>query len=173
MHSEEKRMYQVGEYVLYGIHGVCKITGTQQRVIDRKAREYLVLEPVAKNDTLFFFPTDNPTAMGKLKPLLSEKDIRNLLTSDTVRSDCWIPEENLRKLRYRNLVASCDRTELLQMVGSLYRHQETQSASGKKIHQCDENFLKDAEKILTSEICFVLQIPESGAKDYLRKTMMK
>ena len=38
-------MYQVGEKVVYGIHGVCRVADLEERIIDRKHLTYLVLAP--------------------------------------------------------------------------------------------------------------------------------
>ena len=60
-------MYQIGEVVLYGIHGVCRVVDTEERVLDRKKVAYLVLEPLEQNGARFFVPSHNPAAMAKLR----------------------------------------------------------------------------------------------------------
>lgn len=164
-------MYQSGEYVLYGIHGVCRVVGTEKQLINRKRTEFLVLEPLAQNESRFYLPTQNPTAMGKLKAVLSREEMLELLSSEQIREDCWIREENQRKQYYRDLISSGDRTALLQMVSSLYRYKDEQMAAGRKFHQCDDNFLRDAEKLLSSEISLVMDFSPEEARDYLRSQL--
>lgn len=164
-------MYQSGEYVLYGIHGVCRVVGTEKQLINRKRTEFLVLEPLAQNESRFYLPTQNPTAMGKLKSVLSREEMLELLSSEQIREDCWIREENQRKQYYRDLISSGDRTALLQMVSSLYRYKDEQMAAGRKFHQCDDNFLRDAEKLLSSEISLVMDFSPEEARDYLRSQL--
>jgi len=69
------------------------------------------------------------------------------------------------------LISSCDRQRLSQMISSLYRYRKTQTAAGKKFHMCDENFLRDAEKILAGEIAWTLEIPSAEALKYLRNKL--
>lgn len=164
-------MYQSGAYVLYGIHGVCRVVGTEKQLINRKRTEFLVLEPLAQNESRFYLPTQNPTAMGKLKAVLSREEMLELLSSEQIRKDCWIREENQRKQYYRDLISSGDRTALLQMVSSLYRYKDEQMAAGRKFHQCDDNFLRDAEKLLSSEISLVMDFSPEEARDYLRSQL--
>lgn len=164
-------MYQSGAYVLYGIHGVCRVVGTEKQLINRKRTEFLVLEPLAQNESRFYLPTQNPTAMGKLKAVLSREEMLELLSSEQIREDCWIREENQRKQYYRDLISSGDRTALLQMVSSLYRYKDEQMAAGRKFHQCDDNFLRDAEKLLSSEISLVMDFSPEEARDYLRSQL--
>ena len=35
-------MFQIGDQVIYGIHGVCQVTGMEERSIDRKKVRYLI-----------------------------------------------------------------------------------------------------------------------------------
>ena len=84
------------------------------------------------------------------------------------RADGWVREENLRKQTYRELLGSGDRVRLMQMVRALYLHKDAQASAGKKIHMCDENFLRDAEKQLISEVCVVLNMEPDLAKQFLR-----
>jgi len=164
-------MYQVGERVVYGIHGVCRVVEEQKRIVDRKSITYLALESVAQAGARFFVPTHNAAAMAKVRAVMTDRELNDLLASDAVRADAWIRDENQRKQAYRALIAGCDRIQLTQMIHTLYRHKEYQLAAGKKVHLCDENFLRDAEKMLISEISVVLNLTAEEAKAYLRKKL--
>jgi len=91
-----------------------------------------------------------------------------LITSEKVRRDCWIRDEGQRKQTYRELISSGDREKLMAMVHTLYQHRAEQIASGRKIHLCDENFLRDAEKLLTGEIAVVMGFEVDEARQYVR-----
>lgn len=162
-------MYRSAEFVVYGVHGVCRVLGTEKQLVDRKRTEFLVLEPLAQSGSKFYLPVLNPTAMAKLKPVLTAQELTELLDSDQIREDCWIPDEGARKQAYRDLISSADRLKLLQMVTSLYRYRGQQEAAGRKFHLCDENFLRDAEKLLSSEISLVMDLPADQAREYLRR----
>ena len=164
-------MYQIGDWVLYGIHGVCHVIGTEKRLVNRKRTQYLVLEPLSQTESRFYLPTENPAAMSKLQPVLSRDDLAALICSEEVRQDVWIAEENLRKQRYRDLIGSGDRIGLLKMISSLYRYKAAQLSAGRKFHQSDDNFLRDAEKLLASEIALVMELTPEAARDYLREQL--
>lgn len=164
-------MYQNGDWVMYGIHGVCRVAGTEKQLVNRKRTEYLVLESLSQTESKFYLPTANPTAMAKIKAVLPAQELRDLLASEEIREDVWIQEENQRKQTYRDLISSGDRTALLKMVNTLYRYKAAQAAAGRKFHQCDDNFLRDAEKLLTSEIALVLEMSQEEARDYLRQQL--
>lgn len=164
-------MYQMGDQVVYGIHGVCSIVEEEKRVLDRKTVTYLVLEPVGQEGSRYLVPTHNEAAMSKLRPMLTPEELEELMRSEEVRQDGWIREENLRKNAYRELITSGDRAELLRMVNTLYRHKREQNAAGKKVHLADENFLRDAEKLLMGEVGIVMDMEPDQAKQYIRSKL--
>lgn len=164
-------MYQVGDQVVYSMHGVCCVLQEERKVIDRRTVTYLVLEPVGQTGARFLVPTHNAAAMGKIRPMLTKEEMDALLTSDAVRSDGWIRDENQRKQYYRELIGSGDRIKLARMVRTLYRHKSAQAAAGRKVHLCDDNFLRDAEKLLVSEAAVVLGFDQDRAKQYIRQKL--
>lgn len=161
-------MFEIGQWVMYGIHGVCRVAGTEKQLVNRKRSEFLVLEPLNKAESKFYLPLGNPAALAKLKPVLSEEELRALLNSPEVREDHWIDEESRRKMYYKDLITRGDRKEILQTIYALYRYKAAQMEAGKKFHLCDDNFLRDAEKLISSEIALVLEMTMEQARDYLR-----
>lgn len=164
-------MYQIGDRVVYGIHGVCCVVDLEKRVIDKKTVTYLVLEPAGQDGSRYLVPMHNEAAMSKLRPMLNPQEMEALLQSEEVRCDSWIREENLRKNAYRELISSGDRLGLMRMVHTLYNHKKAQLQAGKKVHLADENFLRDAEKLLASEIAVVMDMQPDEARAYLRNQL--
>ena len=164
-------MYQVGDRLLYGLHGVCLVIDLEEQMVDKTKRTYLVLEPLGQPGAKYLVPTHNAAAMAKLSPILTPQALKALLQSRQIRGGCWISDENQRKQHYRTLVGSTDRTALLTMLCALYRHKNDLAALGRRLHVCDENFLRDAEKTLTGEISAVLSLDPADARDYLRSEL--
>ncbi len=161
-------MYHCGDQVIYGSHGVCQVCGTEERTVDKKQVQYYVLQPLDQSGSRFYVPAHNPAALSKMRPLLSKDALLELLHSDTVRQDCWIADEAKRKLTYRELISSCDRESLLCMVNTLHIHRKQCLALGRKFHLCDENFLRDAQRILSAEFSAVLEIPPTEVPSYIQ-----
>lgn len=161
-------MYHSGEQVMYGIHGVCKIIGLETRKIDRKTVEYYVLEPVAQTGSRFYIPTHNEAAVAKLHPIITSSELNSLLQTEQAHTDSWIEDENQRKLLYRDLITSSDRAALIRMVASIHQQKQKQEEQGKKLHMCDANFLRDAEKLLNTEFSLVLNIPQEDVGAYIQ-----
>ena len=164
-------MYQIGDQVVYGVHGVCRVADLEKQIVSKKTVTYMVLEPVGQEGARYLVPMHNEAAMSKLRPMLTPQEMEALLQSREVRTDNWIREENIRKQTYRELISSGDRAELMRMVYTLYNHKNAQLAAGKKLHLADDNFLRDAEKLLACEISVVLGMTTEDARAYLRRQL--
>lgn len=164
-------MLQVGSQVVYGIHGVCSIIDVETRTVDRKKVEYFVLAPNEQPNARFFVPMHNEAALSKLRPLLSKEELEALLSSEEAHMNCWIEDENRRKQKYRELINCADCAALISMIRSLHQHKENQLAAGRKFHLCDENFLRDAQKLLSSEFSLVLRIDAAEVKSYIENKL--
>lgn len=164
-------MYSIEDLVVYGIHGVCRIADVEEKNIDGKKVSYYVLVPEDQTGAKFYVPIHNAAAVAKLRPLLTKEALEALLRSKEVRQDAWITDESKRKQRYKELIGSGERAAIISMVRALHIQKDQQMAAGRKFHLCDENFLRDAEKLLSSEISRVLNMTPAEAIAHLRLTL--
>lgn len=162
-------MYCIGDRVVYGIHGICQVSQIEDRMVDKKTVSYYVLSPLDRSGTQYFIPVNNEAALSKIRPIMTPQQLTNILESSEILEEYWIDEENRRKLHYKELVSSCDFAAIAKMVCSLHKHRQRQAVAGRKFHMCDENFLRDAQKILESEISAVLNVSPEEARTLLQR----
>lgn len=161
-------MFRCGDQVVYGIHGVCKIIEIETKRLGKQSAEYYVLQPIDESNTRYFVPTQNEAATAKLHPLLTHDELKDMLRSPQLRDDNWIEDENKRKQLYRSLITGGDRAALLRMVHAIHNRKTQQLAAGRRLHSCDENFLRDAEKLLGAEFALVLNIDHNEVGEYVQ-----
>lgn len=159
-------MFQVNDVIIYGVQGVCKIIGTEEKNVSGKKRTYFVLKPVPDNGSTIFVPTDNENVLRKMRRLLTPNEIHKLIDSMRSENALWIANENERKEMYKNILAKGDHMELIRMIKAIYAHRKEREAAGKRLHMSDERFFKDAEQILYNEFQYVLDL---GSKDDLMR----
>lgn len=164
-------MYQCGDLVMYGIHGVCKILELEKRKVDRKYIEYYVLEPTDQPGARFYVPTQNEAAVAKMRPMLTQQELEAMLREKDTCRDSWIEDENQRKQYYRELINNGDRKALIRMVITLHKHKQELLDAGRKFHLCDENFLRDAQKLIGSEFSVVLNIGQDEVGSYVQSVI--
>ena len=166
-------MFSVGDYVIYDTNGVCKISGTEENDLGGDTVEYFVLQPVFDANSTFFVPKNNQALMKKMRPLLTDEEINDILDSVPEYNSMWIDDYNERKQRYHEILNQGDRIELAGLIKSLYIHRSLQQKKGKKLHQSDEIFLKQAEKQLYTEFSLVLGLePDDVEKLMINKVTL-
>ncbi len=151
-------MFQVNDVIIYGVQGVCRITGTEEKWIGGKKKNYFVLKPVKDQGATIFAPTDNKVVLSKMRKLLTKDEIHKLIDSMQSKSALWEENENARKDLYKSILAKGDHVELIQMIKAIYAHKKEREAEGKRLHMSDERFFKDAEQILYNEFQYVLNL---------------
>lgn len=157
-------MFQVNDVIIYGTQGVCKITGTEEKVVGGKKKTYFVLKPVSDHGATIFAPTDNELVLKKMRRLLTKEEIYQLIDSMPGENGEWIANENERREHYKSILAKGDHLELIKMIKAIYAHKKEREADGKRLHMSDERFFKDAEQILYNEFQYVLDL---GGKEDL------
>lgn len=151
-------MFQVNDVIIYGTQGVCKIVGTEEKVVGGKKKAYFVLKPVSDHGATIFVPTDNELVLGKMRRLLTKEEIYQLIDSMPRENGEWITNENERREHYKSILTKGDHLELIKMLKAIYAHKKEREAEGKRLHMSDERFFKDAEQILYNEFQYVLDL---------------
>ena len=151
-------MHKINDMVLYGAEGLCRIADISVQNMHGEDTEYYVLKPLSESGSTIFVPTGSEVLTAKMKRVMSAEEIYALIRTMPDEAAEWIENENLRKQRYREILAGGDRTALVGMIKAVHFHEEERKKLGKKLHLSDERFMKDAEKLLYEEFAHVLNI---------------
>ncbi|MBC3515791.1 CarD family transcriptional regulator [Neobittarella massiliensis] len=151
-------MFQQNDTVLYGAQGVCRIAEISVMDLCGNKEEYYVLRPVYDEKSTIFVPAANQKLCDKMRRILSAEEIYALIRSMPDKENIWIEDENQRREAYRTILAGGDRVQLVQLIKTLYTHQQLQQQKGRKLHASDEHFMKEAERMLYEEFAHVLKI---------------
>lgn len=160
-------MYSVNDTVLYGANGVCRISDICQKEFSGTVKDYYILRPLNNETMTIFVPVNNRILTDKIKRILSREEIYDLISSTSKEPISWIEDDTERKEHYRTLLSSGNRGEILKMIRELYIHKQEQFSKGKKAHLSDEQFLKEAERLLYSEFSLVLNIKADEVPDFI------
>ena len=160
-------MFKINDVVVYGSQGVCEIVDIEKKKIEGVSRSYFVLKPKADSGAIFYVPTWNEKAWGKMRKVMTKETVDALIDSMPNKTPVWIANENERKEAYRKILASGDHAAIISMVQALFTHKKEREAEGKRLHMSDEHFMKDAEQILYSEWQYVLNVDKAGLIDYI------
>lgn len=143
---------------MYGTQGICKIVEITEKDFMGTKKEYYVLKPINDAGATLFAPVKNEKIEAKMRRILSEEEIYDLIETMPYEEANWIANENERKEKYKKIIASGDRAELIKMIKALYFHKKQRESDGKHLYLSDERFFKEAERILYDEFQYVLKI---------------
>ncbi len=161
-------MFHIQDPVLYGADGICIITDKTTLSFGKDKKEYWLLSPVHQDRSVIYVPTDNPTLLAKMHPVITADAIEAMLTA-IAADPClpWNADDVRRREQWRTILTSGDRRELLRMIKTIYLHGVEQRTNGRKLHHADETAMKDAEALLYGEFSYVLKIPPEEVLPYI------
>lgn len=158
--------FSVGEYAMYGISGVCRISGIEKRNFDGKNElEYLTLIPLNSETSKYYIPVDK--AESKIRKLLDKDEINGLIDDMPDAEAIWYTDNNERKAAFNSIIRSDDYKKIICMVKSLHAQKVKRISGGKKLNSSDENFMKRAEALMYQEFAVVLNIKQEDVEQYI------
>lgn len=161
-------MYEVGEIVLYGSNGVCKIEEITEKTISKTVIEYYVLKPIATQISTLFVPTQNEKLVGKMRKILAKEEIEKILENLPETGE-WNKNKSERFDSFKKIILDGNCLELIGLIRLLHNQERKQMSRGKRLHITDEKFLKEAERMVYGEISVVLGVDKAQAKELVLK----
>lgn len=155
---EVRYMFNVNDTILYGTHGICKITDITEQKFNGSTNKYYILQPLHNTSSTIYVPMDNEKLIAKMRRILSEEEIYELIKAMPDKNGAWIENKNERNEYFRSILSNGDRAEIIKLIKIIYQHKEELKAIGKKLHASDEQFFKEAEKVIYDEFALVLNI---------------
>lgn len=162
-------MFSVGDAVVYGVQGVCRIREMCTKKFGKEEQEYFVLCPIFDEKSVIYVPTDKPALLAQMRSVLTKEELQELIASAGDRNALWIEDDSHRRDFCAEVIKSGDRGALMQLVSMLYLHSEELKGQKKHFHMADERSLKQAKKLLHDEFAFVLGITPEEVPEYISR----
>jgi len=168
-------MFQIGEVVSYGATGICTVEDIRMESLSRggKKQEYYILRPAATPTCTTYVPTGNEALTSKMRRVLTKQEIDEMILSVREESLEWIEDTRHRSDAYGQIVARGISADLLKLIGCLYLEKKSRSKGGRKFCATDEKILASAERMVSEEFAFALEIPQKQVAAYIAEKMDK
>jgi len=160
-------MYQIGDLVIYGDSGACRVEAIGKLdvpYIDR-SKLYYTLRPIYR-DGRIYAPTETKVFM---RPVLTFPEAQRIigLIPSIKEIDC--PGDNHRVLKehYSQLLLSHNCIDLVRLIKTIYAKNLVNAQLGKRPGQTDIKFMKQAEDLLHGELAIALKIPREAVPAYI------
>ena len=162
-------MFNVGEYIVYGTSGVCKVEDVTTMDMDGvpKDRLYYILKPVYMSKSTIMTPVDNTKVV--MRAVMTKDEVNSLIDDmDHIETES-VNDDKKRGERCKSTLASCESRELVRMIKSLNSRNQRRIAQGKKLTSGDERYFHMAEDSLYGEMAVTLNIDKSEVPAYISK----
>lgn len=166
-------MFSVGDTVVYGTQGVCRIEEKKVMRMGKTEGEYLVLQPIADAKSTVFVPVSSEKLMAKMREVLSKEELDALILRCVNDPKEWIESDDERKEYCESTIKSGDRGELIRLIGMLYEHRESLKNQKRHFHTVDAQYLKSAEHLLHDEFAYVLGIAAAAVPEYIYSLQLR
>lgn len=158
-------MFNIGERVVYPMHGAGVIESIEEREILGERRKYYIMKmPIG--DMQVMIPLDQMDEIGIRKVIDSEEieNVLDVLSSDTTKMN---PNWNRRYRANMDLIKSGDIYEIAEVVRNL-----TLMDKEKGLSTGERKMLSNARQILMSEIVLVAEISEEEASNLIETVIL-
>ena len=162
-------MFDVGDYIIYGSNGVCKITkiGPMNMPGIPKDKMYYTMVPCYIRDSEIFTPVDNERVV--MRKVMTRDEAEDFISYMPEIDSLEIIEEKKRDLEYRQAVLTCDPTILVELMKTIQGRMDERIAEGKKVTSSDAKYFHLAEEGLYGELAISLDMDKEEVKDYVRE----
>ncbi len=165
--------FRKGDPVIYGSNGICMVADvtTQASAPGAEARTYYILSQENNRCLTIAVPTDNLALVSRMRRILTREEIDALLAEAKGQTLPWIPDRRVRADTFHAILTAGMHRDLLLMIRCLYLQRQTLLQSGKRLNVADESTLKAAEKLVTEEFSYALEIEPHAVGDYIRQAL--
>lgn len=166
-------MFQVGEYIVYGINGICRVEEIGPSPYDpTDARTYYLLVPL-NNPTrsTIYTPVDNDRV--PMRRLMTKEEIDALLERFPVIELLSVPVEKQRREIYRSVIGALEPEGYVRIIKTVSQRRAELAAARKHFPATDLEYGRLAKHLLCSECAHVLGITEEAADNYIARRLGK
>lgn len=164
-------MFEVGEYVVYGTNGVCRIESIGTLNMGMGDKEYYTLTPVYEKKSKLFIPVDSRKVI--IRPVLTRQETDRLIDEIQDIDLLCIEDEKKREEVYKEAMRTCDSKQWVRIIKTLYLRKQNRISQGKKATSSDEKYLHMAQQNLYGELAFSLNIPREEVEQFITERIQE
>ena len=165
--------FDIGEYVSYGINGMCNIEDIRPMQLSQSVEKmmYYILRPESNPKSTIFVPVNNQKLVSKMRELMTKDEINAMLVRMKDRTLEWEKDVRFRTESFHEILSNGVNQDLILMIRCLHRKRQERVQLGKKLPTRDSNTLKTAERLVEEEFAHVLHIKCEEVSDYIRDVL--
>lgn len=164
-------MFAVGEYIVYGINGICRVEEICTSPFDATdTRAYYLLVPQHNPmSSSIYTPAEN--ARVPMRRLMTAMEIEALLLAMPKIELLTVPVEKQRREIYRATIGELRPEGYVSVIKTVQKRREDLAAAHKHFPVSDLEYGNLARHLLYSEIAHVLGMEERNIEAYIKEKL--
>lgn len=169
IYQEVRQMRKIGDVVLHGNDGCCRICSIERlNLTGDGSEDYYVLEPLySKGMKVYVQVCDDD---GLERPMNRDEIHQMLIEIHDDKTD-WISNEKERQAALSSAIRSNSIRELFSIVSMLYLKRIEQTRKGKKFRVMDEQYLTRSEKIINRALAYGIGVGPEEVPAYIKSVL--
>ena len=163
-------MFQVGENVVYGQCGVCRVEAVGPLEGSPMGdRQYYTLQPYFSTEVIYA-PVEGQVFM---RPALDREHAEEVVRAIPGVQREIASERSLTLMRekYEAAFRSYDCEDLIGLIKNSYQKNQPAAQNGRRVGQMDQRYMKRAEELLHGELAVALGIERDAVVEYIKKAL--
>ncbi len=160
-------MYSIGDYIIYGNHGVCQVEDIGSLDISGldNSKACYKLQPVFSRASTLYTPVDNDRVL--MRRVITNDEAQAILNQIPDVPLLWIENDKQREEAYKEALKRHDCMEWIRIIKTLYVRKQERILQGKKLTFTDEKYLTIAEDCLYGELAIAMDIEKNEIEDLI------
>lgn len=162
-------MFAVGELVLYGRTGVCRVAEIVEKTLpgEKTPQLFYNLQPLYQSCSISIAVSNTKVF---IRPIIGAEEANALIRSLPGLEAEPYHNRNLNQLReyYRQQIESYCCVDLAVLTKSIWLKRRECEATKRKLGAVDERFLHEAEELLFGELAAALDIDKTQVPAYIK-----
>lgn len=159
-------MFQLGELVVYGATGVCRVEEITRLPGGDRKRMYYLLKPLWQ-DGVIYAPIDSEKV--PMRTVISREEAEALIDQMPGIQAAVCRGATMQALaqQYQSAVRDGGHQALIEMMKAIYLKRGQAEAKNRRLGMIDERYMKQAERLLYGELATALEIPFDEVEGYI------
>lgn len=166
---EAAAMFEVGELVLYGRTGVCRVAEIVDKTLpgEKTPQPFYTLQPLYQSCSISIAASNTKVF---IRPIIAAEEAKQLVSRLPELEAEPYHNRNLNQLRehYRACIETYRCEDLAVLTKSIWLKRRECEATKRKLGAVDERFLHEAEELLFGELAAALGIDKTQVPAYIK-----
>lgn len=165
----EPNKLNIGELLVYGARGVCRVTDVKTESFGGAEKEYYLLSPKDDPNATIYLATDSDRIEKNVRRIATADEIYEIVKALPKGGGEWIENNKRRAEYFSKTLSEGSRGEIVGIIRAIRKQRCELEKKGKRLNVSDKNVLERAEKIVNDEFSLVLNIRPDEVAQFIIK----